>query len=801
MRKDGCKFVRHAAIAFLMFDFEFLIRVPAAEIDLSRLPPPAQTQVDFDHDIKPIFQAVCWRCHGPEKPKSHFRLDNRASALKGGNDNTDDIVPGDSAHSKLIQYIARLVPDMEMPPPDKGEPLTTAQVALFRAWINQGASWGTTNLVPQSAYSFSPALRWASVQGDAAKFRELQGMKEGWGGGLNSFSLEQQNGPDEKFTAEGHALFPDTDYEVKLALTRTDVGFVRAGFDRWRKYYDDHGGFAPLLPTNILSLDRDLHLDIGRAWMDLGLTRPNLPQVVLGYEYQFRNGEKSMLEWGAVGTQPPFAPGTDSKNIYPNFKYIDEHTHILKLNLSYEVLGWHLEDNARAEFYQLDTLRDDTLVGSFAPAPLQVARIGEHDEHTQGVNTFSVSKQLTDWWSVSSGYFYSHLDGSASYQQNTVDGSGALASGDQWSANNIVLKRESQLASVGSLLLPWPALSLSTGVQGEWTQQEGFGLEDLAFGNPAIPGAFFPSVTNVLGRLDDTSARENVALRFTQIPYTVLFAEARLQQESLGRFEEGQEDTQPFIRDTDADIQSEEYRAGFNTSPWSRLSLGGSFRHSEKKTDYLNAVTNLSDFAYPGFFLSRDIKVNEANARVVLRPAPWLRTTWNYKWMETEFDNVTGIPFDSPVGGPIGAGRQRAQVYSFDAGLTPVRRLYLSGTFSYSPTRTSTAQNGVDYLVPYRGDIYSVLSSATFALSENADLSASYAYSKADYRQDNLAAGLPAGIDYDRHNLQIGLTRRFPKGVVTHLAYGFAQYREPSAGGAPDFSAHSVFAAITLPWH
>src|SRR5947208_3182209 len=81
-------------------------------------------------DVRPIFEKSCFRCHGPERPKSHFRLDNRESALKGGENNKDDIVPGDSAKSKLIHYVARLVEDFEMPPAGKGEPLTPDQVGL-----------------------------------------------------------------------------------------------------------------------------------------------------------------------------------------------------------------------------------------------------------------------------------------------------------------------------------------------------------------------------------------------------------------------------------------------------------------------------------------------------------------------------------------------------------------------------------------------------------------------------------------------------------------------------------------------
>ncbi|HSY43046.1 MAG TPA: c-type cytochrome domain-containing protein, partial [Candidatus Acidoferrum sp.] len=101
-------------------------------------PPPANITIDFDRDIRPILEDNCLRCHGPQKPKSHFRLDYRDGALAGGDDNTNDIVPDDSTNSLLIAYVAHQVPDMEMPPVGRGKQLTPEQISLLRAWIDQG---------------------------------------------------------------------------------------------------------------------------------------------------------------------------------------------------------------------------------------------------------------------------------------------------------------------------------------------------------------------------------------------------------------------------------------------------------------------------------------------------------------------------------------------------------------------------------------------------------------------------------------------------------------------------------------
>src|SRR5439155_14354949 len=78
----------------------------AADLDHSKLPPAATNQVEFTRDIKPIFERSCFRCHGTERPKSHFSLAARDAALKGG-ENGVDIVERDSAKSPHIHDVAR----------------------------------------------------------------------------------------------------------------------------------------------------------------------------------------------------------------------------------------------------------------------------------------------------------------------------------------------------------------------------------------------------------------------------------------------------------------------------------------------------------------------------------------------------------------------------------------------------------------------------------------------------------------------------------------------------------------------
>ena len=298
------------------------------DLDGSKLPSVAPVKVDFQRDIQPIFEKACFRCHGPERPKSRFRLDTRASAMKGG-DKGVDIVAGDSAKSPLIHYVARLIPDMEMPPSGKAEPLTTAEIRLLRAWIDQGVSYGAepSSSLVRSSFSVSPTIRFVSVSGNESKFREHYGTHEGWNGGLAEFSVAENLGPGETLRLDGRVLIADDDVRLRLEYRKEDLGFVRAGYEQFNRYYNDAGGYYPSFPKPSYSLNQDLTERVGRGWIDFGLTLPEWPVMVFGYEYQFRDGSKSTLQWGDVRTT--VAPIVQ-RNIYPAYELIDEHTHILK---------------------------------------------------------------------------------------------------------------------------------------------------------------------------------------------------------------------------------------------------------------------------------------------------------------------------------------------------------------------------------------------------------------------------------------------------------------------------------------
>ena len=767
-----------------------------AEVDVSKLPPAGAVKIDYQRDIQPIFEKACFRCHGPERPKSRFRLDTRESALKGG-DSGIDIVSGDSAKSPLIHYVARLVSDMEMPPTGKVEPLSPAEIGLLRAWIDQGVSYGTapSSSTVRSSFSVSPTIRYVSVSGNEAKFREHYGTVAGWNGGLAEFSVSEILAPGETLKIDGRAMVADDDIKLRLEYQKEDLGFVHAGYEQFRRYYNDVGGYYPLFPTPSYSLNQDLAQRIGRGWIDFGLTLPEWPQMVVGYEYQFRDGSKSTLQWGEVRTT-----GTPiiRRNIYPAYELVDEHTQILKFDLTYDYRGLGIEDNFRAEFYNLGTERVNSVQQTVStPRPTRLTDVMETHDEFRAVNVFKLDKDLRDWLYVSGGYLFSHSNADASYRQTTFNDTGAPAPGNFWNSQSIVFEQNNHVGNLNTRLGPWDEFTITGHLLGEWSQQQGVGRVSLD--TLTIP---FPTSYDV--NLDRGVLEEGLTLRYAKIPFTVLFAEANFQQETIGQFEQSEAGTalgagNDFLRDTDMTSLLQDYRVGFQTSPSPWVTFGANYRYRYKTSDYDNSTSSGAG-SYPGFIRYRSIDSDEIEGRAVLRVVRWMKLTFTGGVADTEYVTATGTNIFTP-GGPVGAGHYEAYFSGLGLVLTPWRRLSLSGNVRYSDSRTAAfVPNGVTSVVPYEGHIWSALASANWVMNENADLRLSYSYSSSDYAQNNFAGGYPAGIEYNQQAIEAGVTRRFKRGISASLQYGYYRYREPTSGTANDYDAHAVFATLSWKW-
>ncbi len=132
-RRDPRLFERRLWETAMMIVAMLALGVDLQAVDLAKTRP-----VDFATEIRPIFEAHCYKCHGAEKQKADLRLDLRRSALKGG-ETGPAWVPGNPAESRILDLVEGRSADRLMPP--QGDRLTPEQIGRLRAWIDQGAIW------------------------------------------------------------------------------------------------------------------------------------------------------------------------------------------------------------------------------------------------------------------------------------------------------------------------------------------------------------------------------------------------------------------------------------------------------------------------------------------------------------------------------------------------------------------------------------------------------------------------------------------------------------------------------------
>ena len=111
----------------------------AAVLGLAATAGAQNEPINFTDHIRPIMERACWNCHGEAAQLSNLDLSSRDGALEGGTKGPA-IVPGRAEDSLLFRMVAGLdQPSMPM----TGDPLSDAELAAVRTWIDEGAHWDT----------------------------------------------------------------------------------------------------------------------------------------------------------------------------------------------------------------------------------------------------------------------------------------------------------------------------------------------------------------------------------------------------------------------------------------------------------------------------------------------------------------------------------------------------------------------------------------------------------------------------------------------------------------------------------
>ncbi len=106
-------------------------------------------KVDFESEVLPILKRNCLACHDGVDAEADLVLETPKTILKGG-ENGPVVVPRHSERSSLLKNSARESKPFMPPKNNKvgAEPLKPEELAVLKAWIDQGAT-GTVNAKPK----------------------------------------------------------------------------------------------------------------------------------------------------------------------------------------------------------------------------------------------------------------------------------------------------------------------------------------------------------------------------------------------------------------------------------------------------------------------------------------------------------------------------------------------------------------------------------------------------------------------------------------------------------------------------
>jgi uncharacterized membrane protein len=147
----GSKYLTENAPAFVR---ELIEEPPPASAIVGSLANLDEKQRFYRDQVQPILEKKCFRCHGPEKQKGEYRMDQPEIALKGGESEKTAIKPGDPLGSELVRLILLPPGDDDIMPPEGKEPVTAEEALTIIRWIQKGALFPVA-LTPSTAIEAS----------------------------------------------------------------------------------------------------------------------------------------------------------------------------------------------------------------------------------------------------------------------------------------------------------------------------------------------------------------------------------------------------------------------------------------------------------------------------------------------------------------------------------------------------------------------------------------------------------------------------------------------------------------------
>jgi hypothetical protein len=669
-------------------------------------------------------------------------------------------------------------------------------VCLLDVWpaAAQGAPATNTNAVSSDA-SPTDYNNWITLgaggmltSGDKAQAEHQRQIPDGAFGGVEDFHWQQFVGKKGLFQVDGHGIFDNHDYSIRLELSDPDKGYIRGGYTEFRTWYDGNGGFFPQNNQWFSLNNNELHVDRGDAWFEAGLTLPDKPIITFRYDHESRQGDKDSTSWGDITT----VTASDRK-IVPTFLGIDETRDIFQVNIK-DTLG--NTDVGLGLRYEIDRDNDSTYIDlDPANANRFVTQNNVEQDTLFNIHGFTetfLNKKITFSLGGSFTTIDTDLSGSRIYGPTynaplsttyVNNGSGFTGLGGGGNTKEYVANMNLMLTPIDNLVFV-PALRV---------EYEGSDLSDNSDSTSGT-GATFKSIPTDSGS-DNWSldVAESLEARYTGFRNWSLYTSGEWSEDSGNEFW-NQETNAVFkpILNQDWTRLGQKYTVGANWYPLYRLNFGAQYYHQTQDYDYDNNLT-ATPTTYPGYLAYQKFKTDDMNIRATWRPFSTLSLVTRYDFQLSTVD-TTGGSLNSVQSAEI-----TSHIISQSVNWTPFSRLYVQVSGSYVLDSVDTPPISItgvtNFVLPGKNDYWTVSAMSGFALDNKTDLQLQYTYYRAD-DYVNTSVTQPYGAGDEEQSVTATITRQITKAIKVSLKYGFFRNRDQTSGGNNNYDAHLVYASM-----
>ncbi len=648
-------------------------------------------------------------------------------------------------------------------------------------------------------------FQFATVKGDAQKFRAMQWMNDGTSYGLKELIVDKTVNKDTHVSLEGHSLPNDYDNAVELKLSKDSLGYLKTDYTSFRKYYDGTGGvYYPFTNMRVTTLGDDLKMDMQHFLVEVGTKTPDEPGVGLAFERHTKDGRKSRLAWTAVKA------GATTRDIGPSWQDVQEVTDSVALKSNGEVAGIHVSGEQKFEFFHAQSLREEKSISSAGglTSDTKMRRQWQEPQSDLFTTTFKGDRWfLDDKNYVSLGYRFSNMDASEleNITEYKADGTPFNYSNPKSAVNasaNNKYKAHTTVASFMSSLTS--TLSFISKFKSEVIGRRGVSTypHDTTANTPdgIINTTDVSNTENKIYRFG-----ENFSLRYNGLPKTSLYSEVELEQTRNWLAEErnsiaGQssaEAGEQLGRETRTNIQNTVFTAGARIVPTKSVNITTQVRHKLSVNDYDDIMeTTYSSGSKSAFMDALKTKGDEASAKIAWKPISRVEGVVRYKLISNRY-------MPRVENEPETKSRGLSNIFTYDLNLQPIDPLFVTLSFSqdFSDVKTRAGSVSSTQIPSFESNSNSWLASASYVINEKLSLNSSYQYTIIDNFNDVTTSSLqPYGADNKSYDMTMGLAWNVNKSFSLEPHYSYYSYRTNQDADNGSYSAHVVWLDAKLLW-